>query len=156
MKIKTSELIGPALNWAVAKCEGTLGLQPRRCFDCRYFEERHGVDDPIYYCHHPKSQHDMEFGWANAISPDYGTHPECPHSDQTPEPYSTDWSLAGPIIEREGIATGRPSGRHWAAWDMSLAATDKWFGPTPLVAAMRCFVASKLGDEVDVPEELLK
>jgi hypothetical protein len=26
--------------------------------------------------------------------------------------------------------------------------------PTPLIAAMRCYVASKLGDEVDVPEEL--
>jgi hypothetical protein len=28
-------------------------------------------------------------------------------------------------------------------------------GPTPLIAAMRCYVASKLGDEVEVPEELL-
>ena len=28
-------------------------------------------------------------------------------------------------------------------------------GPTKLIAAMRCYVASKLGDEVDVPEELL-
>jgi hypothetical protein len=27
-------------------------------------------------------------------------------------------------------------------------------GPTPLIAAMRCYVASKLGDEVDIPEEL--
>lgn len=29
-------------------------------------------------------------------------------------------------------------------------------GPTPLIAAMRCFVASKLGDEVEIPEELVK
>jgi hypothetical protein len=28
------------------------------------------------------------------------------------------------------------------------------FGPTPLIAAMRCYVASKLGDEVEVPNEL--
>lgn len=28
-------------------------------------------------------------------------------------------------------------------------------GPTPLVAAMRCFCRSKLGDEVEVPDELL-
>jgi len=28
------------------------------------------------------------------------------------------------------------------------------YGPTPLIAAMRCFVASKLGEEVDVPQEL--
>ena len=29
-----------------------------------------------------------------------------------------------------------------------------WFGKTKLIAAMRCYVASKLGDEVEVPEEL--
>jgi hypothetical protein len=29
------------------------------------------------------------------------------------------------------------------------------FGHTPLVAAMRCYVASKLGDTVEVPEEIL-
>jgi hypothetical protein len=29
-------------------------------------------------------------------------------------------------------------------------------GPTPLIAAMRCYVASKMGDEVDVPDELVK
>jgi hypothetical protein len=28
-------------------------------------------------------------------------------------------------------------------------------GPTPLIAAMRCYVASKFGDEVETPEELL-
>ena len=29
---------------------------------------------------------------------------------------------------------------------------DGYYGPTPLIAAMRCYVASKLGAEVDVPE----
>ena len=33
--------------------------------------------------------------------------------------------------------------------------TADLIGPTPLIAAMRCFVASHLGDEVNVPEELL-
>ena len=28
-------------------------------------------------------------------------------------------------------------------------------GKTPLIAAMRCYVESKLGSEVDIPEELL-
>ena len=28
-------------------------------------------------------------------------------------------------------------------------------GPTPLVAAMRAYVASKLGDEIDVPDDLV-
>lgn len=30
-----------------------------------------------------------------------------------------------------------------------------YYGPTPLIAICHCYVASKLGDEVDVPEELL-
>gem|GEM_PF-2663022 len=34
------------------------------------------------------------------------------------------------------------------------ARSDFIFGKTPLVAAMRCYVASKLGEEVDIPDEL--
>lgn len=34
--------------------------------------------------------------------------------------------------------------------------TADLIGPTPLIAAMRCFVASRLGDEIEIPEELLK
>jgi hypothetical protein len=30
-----------------------------------------------------------------------------------------------------------------------------YYGPTPLIAAMRAYVASKLGDEVVIQEELL-
>ncbi|MBS4017500.1 MAG: hypothetical protein KGZ68_04610, partial [Dechloromonas sp.] len=72
------------------------------------------------------------------------------------------------IAEREGIAVWRsttPEKGKWAAADerwMSLDVEsveflnlpDPWHGPTRLVAEMRCYVASKLGDEVDVPEEL--
>ena len=29
------------------------------------------------------------------------------------------------------------------------------FGPTPLIAAMRSYVASKLGETVEVPDELI-
>ena len=65
---------------------------------------------------------------------------------------STDWAHGGPIIEREGITM-------WAfddvTWRAQLdTATDPLEAPTPLIAAMRCYVASKLGDEVEVPEEL--
>jgi hypothetical protein len=31
---------------------------------------------------------------------------------------------------------------------------DAVIGHTPLIAAMRCYVASKLGDEVEIPEGL--
>lgn len=75
--------------------------------------------------------------------------------------YSTDWAQAGPIIEREEISVSREfaSGQiEWAAWTPAPIRDDAeafGYGPTPLIAAMRCYVASKLGDEVDVPKELL-
>jgi hypothetical protein len=84
--------------------------------------------------------------------------------------YSNDWAQGGPIIEREGINTFKYN-------KISEEEPDKWCahkvvprpnlegstnmtaiapeGPTPLIAAMRCYVASKLGDEVEIPEELL-
>ena len=111
MLVRTSELTGPALDWAVAKCEGA--------------DEE--TLDPITF----KYTAHASGGWC----------------------FSTDWSQGGPIIEREQISI----------WTVGVVITD-WraehpsagtaYGPTPLIAAMRCYVASKLGDEVDIPEEL--
>lgn len=67
--------------------------------------------------------------------------------DYTP---STDWAQAGPIIERERIRLD-PRGVWVAGHDNS---NDEFSSPTPLIAAMRCYVAAKLGDEIEVPEEL--
>lgn len=70
--------------------------------------------------------------------------------------YSTDWAHGGPIIERESIsaypdpAADQPE----IAWSADSPDAFRWSGPTLLIAAMRCYVASKLGDEVDIPEEL--
>ena len=104
--MKTSELTGVALDWAVAKCEG------------------HGIgvlDDPWF-------------------AP------------------STDWAQAGLIIEREKIEwQWLPRSNQYGA-RKSLGGSNRTFcmdGPTILVAAMRCYVASQLGDEVDVPDELV-
>lgn len=71
---------------------------------------------------------------------------------------STDWLIGGPIIERERINLNwgpRLKEIEWEATD-SVDAQGRALGPTPLSAAMRCFVTSRLGEEVDVPEELLK
>ena len=63
--------------------------------------------------------------------------------------YSTNWAQGGPIIEREGIAILQCP-RGWAA---RIGFGGEYIeGPTPLIAAMRCYVASKLGDDVEVPE----
>ena len=56
--------------------------------------------------------------------------------------YSTDWAYGGPIIERERINL-EPfetiEGKQWAS-------DGEWESDSPLVSAMRCYVASKLGD----------
>lgn len=69
---------------------------------------------------------------------------------------STCWHVGGPIIERERIClrdTGDEGASMWEADDQR-EADVKFFGPTPLIAAMRCHAVSKLGEEVEVPDEL--
>ena len=78
--------------------------------------------------------------------------------------YSTDWAQGGPIIEREMIQLTphcMVNPLHgWAAAYRSFDEDDDVYalfrkrGGSPLIAAMRCYVASKLGDEVEIPEEL--
>jgi len=75
--------------------------------------------------------------------------------------YSTKWEFGGPIIEREGISIDQRDN-----WSLVLACIDApmeheeneiWVnGPTPLIAAMRCYVSSKLGDEIEIPEQLME
>jgi hypothetical protein len=97
--MKTSELTGAALDWAVAMAEN----------------------------------------WAGA--------------DFEVKPYTTSWAHGGPIIEREGISiNSHLDGYEWFArdyWGMNEQAAEK-----PLVAAMRCYIANKLGDTVEIPDQL--
>ena len=65
---------------------------------------------------------------------------------------STNWAQGGPIIEREGISLDKMYDT--PEWCASMENTKGYRGPTPLIAAMRCYVASKLGEEVEVPEGL--
>jgi len=76
--------------------------------------------------------------------------------------YSTDWAQGGPIIEREKVCIQRCiracEYHGWLALkDASFhdrSGPDEVWGDTPLIAAMRCYVASKLGDEIELPTEL--
>lgn len=79
-------------------------------------------------------------------------HPGC-----TAPPYSSNWWFGGPIIERELIDLHSSSGGEWTAekWEYEVTSgggtnTHIAYGSTLLVAAMRCFVTSRLGDEVKV------
>lgn len=70
---------------------------------------------------------------------------------------SRDWAEGGPIIERECITVECQFDRvGWTAWTPAPERPEGeavGAGDTALIAAMRCYVASKLGDEVEVPEE---
>lgn len=129
MKVKTTDLSGPALDWAVATIEGYGGLR----------RNPHAFDQSLIM-----NRGDGQCVLFSSLK------------------YSTDWSQGGPTIEREEIGLRRnvpcSRGREWEASPSITAkgAGGKWgYGPTPLIAAMRCFVASRLGDEVDIPEGLL-
>jgi hypothetical protein len=136
--MKTFTLTGIALDWAVAKAEGLL--EPKEFFG--------KMVAPVVL--------DMEY-WSNG-EPMVRLNP-CPdvyyRAEYDP---STDWKHGGPIIECEVPMLMRTNGGDWIAQGSYDTANDKeaqrYYGPTPLVAAMRCYVASKLGDDVDVPEEL--
>lgn len=138
--IKISEAQDQVLDWLVALAQGAQQIKA------------------------PENQRWM-LHWP---SPIFGDQPKW--SMRAPH-YSTDWAQGGPIIEREGInveydgdwvydpANQAPddepdNGDRWLAapWNNG---TLGQYGPTPLVAAMRCYVASKLGETVEVPEELL-
>jgi hypothetical protein len=129
--MKTSELTGAALDWAVCEATGLLAA---------YTQFRTGKN----------------FLKVWGVARNTHLHP------------STDWAQGGPIIDREDIAmSSKPDGL-WAAYApkgtrlVQHGGKDvevfNWYfkqeGFTPLIAAMRCYVASKLGDDVDVPEEL--
>lgn len=119
--MKTSELIGPALDWAVAKAKGDFQFEV-------YFNR-------VWY---------LWFATHGSLSPH--------HTDSIEWLPSTSWEQGGPIIEREGLCVNPDFPRGWMA--ITNNAELMQFGPTPLIAAMRAFVASKLGDEVEIPSEL--
>lgn len=60
---------------------------------------------------------------------------------------STDWAVGGPLVEREALETMCVCKGRWSAMDVD---NGSRFGPTLLIAAMRCFVASKFGEEVEL------
>ena len=114
--MKTNELSGAALDWAVAKCEG-IELE-NGCYNRLLVDGR------------------MSKGQSMLV----------------PFKPSADWQQGGAIIEREKIDTYYGEKGWWQA----VAETNDvfTFGESPLIADMRCYVASKMGDSVQLPEEL--
>lgn len=124
--VYTKDLTGAALDWAVA---AALNVQ--------YKEDR-----VVKVCR------------VEATTPAWVERENAPGS----APYfqrfspSIDWAQGGPIIEREGIDF-EESGTY-AVIDRDRDGVWTASGRNHLTAAMRCFVASKIGDTVQVPENL--
>jgi hypothetical protein len=65
------------------------------------------------------------------------------------------WSQGGPIIKQEGINIRVLGAGRWEASKWNHEGVEFIFeAATPLTAVMRCYVASKLGDEVEIPEQV--
>ena len=112
--MKTSELTGAALDWAVAKCAGEL-------------------DEQDYYLHESTGAFMLERGEVSWVySP------------------STNWAQGGPIIAQH-IFLIEDIGDY--EWEATAANGRKCRGDTVLEAVCRAYVASKLGDEIDLPDE---
>jgi Protein of unknown function (DUF2591) len=94
--------------------------------------------------------------WAVAgAEGNYSIYCDCGYGEVW-EPESN-WAQGGPIIERENITLRLWDNGYEPTAYMPLGSKEHslWYqGPTPLIAAMRCYVASKLGDEIEIPEEL--
>jgi two-component system, cell cycle response regulator len=75
--------------------------------------------------------------------------------ETTPFKPSTDWNDGGPIIVGAGISFLSPRVSPCEDWQAGMGHPDlgQGWGPTPLIAAMRCYLAWKYGDEVPAPEE---
>jgi hypothetical protein len=107
------------------------------------------LDWAVALIEHPEWK---EQGFLEVFPHDLSFEDGASHITYTP---STDWAQGGPIIEREFICVSAPMHPSTAPWFAISDSTGcKSSGPTPLIAAMRCYVASKLGDEVEIPEEL--
>lgn len=66
------------------------------------------------------------------------------------------WHQIGMIISQEKICLcidADEAGQEWQARPAWYGITK--FGPTPLIAAIRCYIGSKLGEIIDIPEEYL-
>lgn len=125
MNIKTSELTGAAFDWAVAVAMGWKWKMDGKKIILARPAKRPNKRRPF-----------------DTLGLAY-FHP------------AKSWSIAGPIIEREQISLGDNCPQGWEASRRKGVFAVRGFGPTPLVAAMRCYVASKLGDDVEIPAELL-
>jgi len=140
IEVKTAELIGPALDWAVAVA---LGWQMRRV--PKDIDGNHGGEVLA-----PQDlSRDFQYPPRGAIPVGYFLRR-----------WSADWSQGGPLIEKYAVKIEHFPGETIASKAnarVAMNSTAYWqSGPTPLVALCRAIVSANLGDVVSVPAELVQ
>lgn len=70
-------------------------------------------------------------------------------------PYSTEWAWCGPLISEFGVWVSETPVTHQASCETN-GGRYVLQGDTPQIAICRAVVASKLGDTVDIPDELME
>lgn len=143
VEVKTAELVGPALDWAVANATEAWEFAhewfPTMTLDPRFIGIRNVAVDGCV--------------WLEPRNP----------FRQDPQPFrpSTDWAQGGPLLDEYDIALngGVADGERVIYATLRAVADDAPFatatGPTRLIALCRAIVAAKLGDVVQVPAELV-
>ena len=117
MKIKTAELDGAALNWAVAVCHYSTNDLQVMSGNIWYGRSTSG-----FICYRPSDK----------------------------------WEHGGPIIDREEITIDyRDNETRASIWDGEDFIDARAGKRQGLIAAMRCYVTAKLGDVVEIPDQLL-
>ena len=141
MKIKVQDLTKLQLNWAVATSEG----HPKAI-------DIVGLNEPVVMC-----------GFKQKMLHSNRERQKMLHSNRERQEWiayqpSSNWTQGGPIIERERIELKIPEAKEFGQWIALITDASGDYihrsGPTPLIAAMRCFVENRLGSEVEIPDIL--
>lgn len=126
-KIKVADASGIVLDWLVAKCEGVA---------VEHLKTSDGLLNQLNFKKLSEARKYNDARYRPQYSP----------------------SQAWPIIDRERICVHAyldPAEGWNACIYIGKVRRFHLGGSTGLIAAMRCYVASKLGEEAEVPEELL-
>lgn len=157
IEVKTADLIGPALDWAVAEAEGIRRFVMGNDWPGNSVVADAADRDRVVICNMIGQLVVSRGGWSNGWNP------------------STDWAQGGPLIEKYGVLLSPPRSmmhvnggpnagwRETGTWDSTIFGTERKHRrkafehqDQPLVAAMRAIVQFELGDVVSVPAELVQ
>ena len=69
--------------------------------------------------------------------------------------YTDNWEAAGQMIDLHGISVIQDKNGAWSAECRTHPEVGSIAGPSPIIAALRVYVSLRLGEQVDVPRDIL-